>query len=70
MKWEYMTISIEAKGVWNKNFNEKMSLQRLNELGQEGWELISVTPVERTGVFTQKSATYAFAFIFKRPISG
>jgi hypothetical protein len=67
MKWEYITISIEAKGVWNKNFNEKASVEKLNQLGAEGWELVSVTPIERTGAWTQKAATYAFAFIFKRP---
>jgi hypothetical protein len=31
MKWEYLTISIEAKGIWNKNFNEKASVEKLNE---------------------------------------
>lgn len=66
MKWEYMTISMEAKGIWNKNFNEKESIEKLNELGSEGWELLSTVPIERTGKFTQYSATYAFAFVFKR----
>ena len=66
MKWEYLSISIEAKGVWNKNFDQKASMGKLNELGDEGWELVSVVPVERTGAFTQKTATYAFTFIFKR----
>lgn len=67
MKWEYLTISIEAKGVWNKNINEKSSVEKLNQLGADGWELVSVVPIERTGKWTQKEATYAFAFIFKRP---
>jgi hypothetical protein len=67
MKWEYLTISIEAKGIWNKKFNEKASVEKLNELGAEGWELVSVTPIERTGTWSHQVATYAFAFIFKRP---
>jgi len=67
MKWEYLTISIEAKGVWNKNLNEKASVEKLNQLGAEGWELVSVTPISRTGVWTKQEATYAFSFIFKRP---
>jgi len=68
MKWEYKTVSIEAKGVWNKNINEESSIEQLNELGEEGWELVSAVPVERTGSFTQKTATYAFVFILKRPV--
>jgi len=67
MKWEYLTISLEAKGVWTKNLNEEKTLEKLNELGKDGWELVSVTPISRTGVWTQREATYAFSFIFKRP---
>lgn len=70
MKWEYTTISIEAKGLmfYNKKFNEERSTDEINELGEKGWELVSVVPIERTGGIYNKTATYAFAFVFKRPI--
>jgi hypothetical protein len=43
MQWEYMTVMFEATGWYlggkldGKKFND-----RLNQLGQEGWELVSV----------------------------
>lgn len=42
-KWEYYTVMFQATGFWfggkldGNSFNEK-----LNELGEQGWELVSV----------------------------
>ncbi len=43
MKWEYMTLVFAATGFFygGKLDGEKLT-DRLNELGQEGWELVSV----------------------------
>lgn len=66
-KWEYLTINMEAKGWVNKRMNEKASMELLNKLGDEGWELINVVPIERTQGVLMKTDTHAFAFILKRP---
>ncbi|HEX6479751.1 MAG TPA: DUF4177 domain-containing protein [Ktedonobacteraceae bacterium] len=65
-KWEYMTVNMEAKGWVNKRMNEKGSMELLNKMGDEGWELVSVVPIERTQGLIPKTDTHAFAFILKR----
>jgi len=65
-KWEYITVNMEAKGWVYKKMNEKGSMELLNRLGEEGWELVSVVPIERTVGPLMKTDTHAFAFIFKR----
>lgn len=39
---------------------------RLNALGAKGWEIVSVVPIARTGMFTGHEGTHAFSFVFKR----
>jgi Domain of unknown function (DUF4177) len=68
-KWEYLTLNMEAKGWVNKRLNEKGSMELLNKLGDEGWELINIVPTERTQGLLMKTDTNAFAFILKRPKS-
>jgi hypothetical protein len=68
-KWEYMAINIEASGIYNKKLNEKTTIGELNKLGQEGWEVVSSAPISRRGGLTGQEATYAFAFVFKRPVA-
>jgi hypothetical protein len=43
MKWEYATVMFEASGwfLGGKLDGEKFN-GRLNQLGEEGWELVSV----------------------------
>ncbi len=38
-QWEYKTVVLKAKGMNDPKFN-----QPLNELGRQGWELVSTTP--------------------------
>lgn len=43
MRWEYMTLVFAAKGiVLGGKFDARQLNLRLNELGNEGWELVSV----------------------------
>jgi hypothetical protein len=54
-KWEYKTLSKEIdRGLINCIDLDK----RLNELGEEGWELLSVTPVHYDSV--TKSVVHHF----------
>ncbi len=43
MKWEYMTIMFEATGWFlGGKLDGKKFTERLNELGEQGWEMVSV----------------------------
>jgi hypothetical protein len=56
--WEYMIINIRSE---NYRLDPK-AVKDLNELGNEGWELVSITSVNfKTG------ATDNIAMVFKRP---
>ena len=63
-KWEYKIINIEIKGWVNKQIDPKTE-QLLNELGNDGWELVSIAPIGG-GVGGWGAETSSFAFIFKR----
>jgi hypothetical protein len=64
MKWEYTTVIFESAGllVSNKLDGEKFN-NRLNKLGEEGWELVSVFDVDVTGGSTQEVVA-----VLKRPM--
>ncbi|HZI64400.1 MAG TPA: DUF4177 domain-containing protein [Thermoanaerobaculia bacterium] len=56
--WEYMIINIRSE---NYRLDPK-AVKDLNELGNAGWELVSITSVNfKTG------ATDNIAMVFKRP---
>ena len=65
MQWEYHAVTYrtdsnpEAGGI----VIDKDRLREMNNLGEEGWELVSVTPVSREEVL------WAVTYIFKRPRS-
>jgi len=43
MKWEYMTLMLRAHGVFFGGSIDGQTLtDKLNQLGKEGWELVSV----------------------------
>ena len=42
MRWEYKVLKLAATGFWvGGNLDEEKYEQLLNELGGEGWELVS-----------------------------
>jgi hypothetical protein len=58
-KWEYKIINIRSE---NYRLDPNAATQ-LNQLGEEGWELVSITSVNfKTG------ATDNIAMVFKRPV--
>jgi hypothetical protein len=59
-KWEYKIINIRSE-----NYRlDPNSASQLNQLGEEGWELVSITSVNfKTG------ATDNIAMVFKRPVA-
>ena len=67
-KWEYACILLEreevAGGVLRRGARPWKNLDELQTLGEDGWELVSVVPVEFGGdvAFTQNQ----FGAFFKR----
>lgn len=63
MNWEYRTIKLAAKGFLGGKFDEQQLDAYMNQLGSEGWELV-------TGFDTNKSygETRDVVVIFKRSI--
>ena len=57
MNWEYHTLRINTAG--GHLDTERLDAE-LNELGQDGWELLSVTPVDSAG------ETMFFVYHFRR----
>jgi hypothetical protein len=86
-KWEYYmmstptiyvhsysdnSIKTSADKIWEKpNPNKKSQYEKIQELGEKGWELMSVTPI--SGISTHGEAsitgyTQEVLFVFKRPV--
>ena len=62
MKWEYKTI-ISAGGFIGGKIDGEKFTAHLNELGQDGWEMVSVFDTNQSGGQTRD----VFAF-FNRPM--
>ncbi len=67
--WEYMTLAFESKNnQWMAEFRDgELPLDEiLAEMGSNGWELVSTTPIDH-GRFNISSGTSYLQLIFKRP---
>ena len=63
MKWEYMTLMLQATGfMLGGKIDADQLTERLNKLGSEGWELVSVFDTNMLDGQTRD----VFAFL-KRP---
>lgn len=62
MKWEYATFKIETTGLMGGKLDESQLASKMNELGNDGWELV-------TSVATNQGygSTRDVVIIFKRP---
>ena len=60
-KWEYRTLTV------NRNETNKF-IDRLNTLGEEGWELVSTITIESksVGLFDSGSETSGIVAVLKR----
>ena len=63
MKWEYKTIKIESKGFSGGLFDQDTFERMMNELGQQGWELVNVFDTNQA-----YGASRYIIGIFKRPL--
>jgi hypothetical protein len=63
MRWEYKTAKVEAKGWFAGGKLDALEFdQVLNEMGDQGWELVSVLSVTQT-----HGSSREIAAVFKRP---
>ena len=60
-KFEYKVVEIKLKSMWTSEIAPETIEQKINEVGSEGWELISALSKETTGMII------GITFIFKRP---
>jgi hypothetical protein len=42
MKWEYKTLKFGTKGIFGGKVDESALDKALNEIGRQGWELVSM----------------------------
>lgn len=43
-KFEYCVLNVGGKGFWNPSLNYEQLTEKLNALGQQGWEVVTNTP--------------------------
>ncbi len=48
MRWEYKTIKLDAKGFLGGKFNEGELDAFMNDLGADGWELVTAFDTNTT----------------------
>lgn len=62
-QWEYHVLTLDVRGVFGANVDLQMLHNRLNELGAEGWEISSATPITAGQGYAQE-----VLFVLKRPL--
>ena len=60
-KFEYKVVEVKPKSMWASEIAPELIEQKINEMGSEGWDLVSALPKETTGMII------GIIFIFKRP---
>ncbi len=69
-KWQYQVEQFSMTDRWSakrqaqelERFN-----QRLNQMGTQGWEMVSYESVPMAGAFSGSVKGYAYLLFFKRP---
>ena len=62
-KFEYKTLTTNVKGIWGGNVDLEKYENQLNQLGADGWELVSSVAVAEV-----QGATRWIISTFKRKI--
>lgn len=68
MIYEYKIETTSAKKGMFKNKPSETDEELLNKLGQEGWELVSVSPMHGTSVKSYGGSTVGYLYHLKRPL--
>lgn len=62
-KFEYKTLKIEPKGIWGTKLDPIEIDNILNQMGHEGWELVSMQDLAISG------SSWSFHYTFKRQLN-
>jgi hypothetical protein len=69
-KWDYHVETLDLTSHWSKSL-QTAAIQgmrdKINELGKEGWEMISYESIPMYGSFSNNLKGYAYLTFFKRP---
>ena len=65
MKFEYKIISVSRQHLKKETFQTEM-VDKFNELGSEGWELVSTEGIIEGSIFWRVSQTIEIIYHFKR----
>jgi len=65
MKFEYKILSVSREHLKKETFQSEL-LEKLNALGDEGWEIISAEGLNDSSMFWHVAETREIIFIFKR----
>ncbi|MDB5232948.1 MAG: hypothetical protein JWN76_3753 [Chitinophagaceae bacterium] len=68
-KFEYKILNIPRGKLKNANFQAEV-MTTLNNLGAEGWELITAEGLSEGSILWKVSETVDILFLFKRKIAG
>lgn len=67
-KFEYKILDVSRTQIKQDGFQLEL-MGKLNELGAEGWELITIEGMNEGSVFFRVSETVDVLFVFKRRMS-
>jgi len=62
MKWEYETVKVAATGFAGGKLDEDAFTTHINDLGNQGWELVTAFDTNQGGGATRDGVA-----VFKRP---
>lgn len=68
-KFEYKILDVSRTQIKRDGFQLEL-MGKLNDLGAEGWELITIEGMNEGSVFFRVSETVDVLFVFKRKMSG
>jgi hypothetical protein len=64
-KFEYKILNISREHLKRESFQEEL-MEKLNALGDDSWELISIEGLTEGSIFWKVGETVDVLFIFKR----
>ena len=65
-KWQYKIVTHKAKKLLKDDEPLGVMSEALNNLGDDGWELVNFAPFSRTQGLDLGGSTEAYTFVFKR----